>query len=444
LAPSPPFRRDVALRYLYWGFWFVLVPLLAACVAVSWLGAHDVLGPLDDAAREQSVPTGIALFSILEALLWYQRHRLPLSPVAAGGIPSGARREFEGASQMLDESERLLDRKGSEIRERWGATGASDLRAACAELRALLAAEPFDRDRFARELPGLSDRLGDRLGPWRKGELREYIESIGIAILVALLLRSVVIEAFKIPSGSMKPTLQIGDHIFVSKFSYGPKIPLLDWRIFPHLPPERGDVMVFEFPDPNPENERQDWIKRVIALPGDTLEVDSGHPIINGWRVPSCHVGTYTDNDPAAYGPRRGELYVEFLEKQSYLTMYEEHHFPQRQGPYQVAPGQVWVMGDNRHNSLDSRVWQGPGGKLGSGVPFANIKGRALMIWFPGSRMLQAVMGTPRLPNGAPAELVQGIERCVRERPKDAETVPPTPSNSLGVTSLGVTRRSGG
>ena len=105
----------------------------------------------------------------------------------------------------------------------------------------------------------------------------------------AMALRAFVVEAFKIPSGSMIPTLQVGDHIFVNKFTYGPAIPWTHKRVWNGMPPSRGDVMVFAFP----EHPEQDFIKRVIAVPGDRLEARGGHPIINGWEVPSCRVGPY-------------------------------------------------------------------------------------------------------------------------------------------------------
>src|SRR5690606_16604009 len=105
------------------------------------------------------------------------------------------------------------------------------------------------------------------LAPWQRGEVREYTESILIAVGVALLLRAFVVEAFKIPSGSMLPTLQISDHIFVNKLSYGPTVPFTKTRLLSSLPPQRGDVVVFEYPDENTDNPRQNFIKRAIALP---------------------------------------------------------------------------------------------------------------------------------------------------------------------------------
>jgi signal peptidase I len=421
-------NRTEALRYLFWVFWFFLVPAAAAYGLIVWLSTSDLVGPLDEAAREQSVPAGIVAFTLFEAVLWYFRHRLPFSaPLSVGGrmgLSPEQRKEVEAAAHLVDEAERLIARHRKDIHKKLGESALSEIEAAVSDLGLSIKADPFHHERFAQAFSRGSE-AAERLAPWRKGELREYAESIGVAILVALLLRAVVVEAFKIPSGSMKPTLQINDHIFVSKFSYGPKIPLLNERVFENLPPHRGDVIVFEYPDINPANERQDYIKRVIAIPGDTLEADSGHPIINGWRVPSCKVGKYTDTDPSGFGQHTGDLFVEFLEDKAYLALYDDHHFPQRQGPYQVAPGEVWVMGDNRHNSLDSRAWQRGGGRIGAGVPYANIKGRAMIVWFPASRMLVNVMGKPVLPDGAPEELVAGIERCLEQRPPPADTVPP-------------------
>ena len=429
LRQSSLLHRTDALRYLFWVFWFFVVPAAAAYGLIIWLSANDLAGPLDEAAREQSVPAGIVAFTLFEGVLWYFRHRLPFSaPLSTAGrlgVPPELRKPFEAAAHLLEEAERLLGQHRKDIQAKLGDAALAELEAALAELGATMKADPFDAERFGAAFTRASERASEDLSPWRKSELREYAESIGVAILVALLLRAVVVEAFKIPSGSMKPTLQINDHIFVSKFSYGPKVPLLDVRVFDSLPPKRGDVIVFEYPDINPNNERQDYIKRVMAIPGDTLEVDSGHPIINGWRVPSCSVGKYVDDDGGSFGRHTGDLFVEYLEDTAYLALYDDHHFPQRQGPYHVAPDEVWVMGDNRHNSLDSRAWARGGGRIGAGVPYANIKGRALVVWFPASRLFVNVMGKPVLPEGTPPELTVGIERCLAQRPSAADTVPP-------------------
>src|SRR5207249_5880382 len=115
-----------------------------------------------------------------------------------------------------------------------------------------------------------------------KSTFREYAEAIIMALVLALFIRTFIVQAFKIPSGSMIPTLQVGDHIFVNKFTYGPAIPWTKKRFWTAMPPRRGDVMVFAFP----EHPEQDFIKRVIVIPGDKLEAKNGHPWINGWEVP--------------------------------------------------------------------------------------------------------------------------------------------------------------
>ncbi|HMR74993.1 MAG TPA: signal peptidase I [Polyangiaceae bacterium] len=249
-------------------------------------------------------------------------------------------------------------------------------------------------------------------------------------VLLALSFRFLVAEAFKIPSGAMLPTLQIDDHLFVSKLAYGPALPLTGTRLYSRLPPQYGDVMVFEFPDPNPSNPRQDFTNRVIALPGDELVVEDGHPIINGWRVPSCHVGAYEFTVVGDARPTRGELIIEFLGASTHLVFLEAERFDGRQGPYSVGANEVWVLGDNRNNSSDSRSWfDGKGG----GVPFENIKGRASLVWMAFAedgavdfdRLLHPVMGTPVLPKGAPAELTDGIDKCLASRPPLAQTTPP-------------------
>lgn len=226
----------------------------------------------------------------------------------------------------------------------------------------------------------------------------------------------------------MIPTLMVGDHIFVNKFSYGPAIPFTHARLWTHMPPNRGDVMVFEFP----EHPEQDFIKRVIAVGGDKLEARNGHPIINGWEVPSCRVGSWSYSEyDSSIMRHEGDLYVEYLGDETFLTFYDRSSggFPEYQGPYFAKKGEVWVMGDNRNNSHDSRMWFGG---QGGGVPFANIKGRALFVWLSvsengvdWSREGAPVMGRPRLPPSA-AGLESQLDQCLKMRP--AVTNPPPPS----------------
>lgn len=437
-------QQQKLLRYAFGAFWFVLVPVLLAYFTVVLLkpsdpsalpeGGFDRLRWL---VNDQQFPAGIVFFTLYEMLLYQLRHSLPFADrLGVGGrsdVPKAVRRDYEQAAHLLDEAERILRKNRRSIERDVPSNARGELLDALNELRHAFERPKFDADSFDAAYARAGTLVSRHLGRWQKSEVREYVESIGIAIGVALLLRAFVLEAFKIPSGSMLPTLQLQDHIFVNKFAYGPSIPLTDVRLWEDLPPERGDVMVFEYPDPNPDNAGTDYIKRVIALPGDTLQVEDGHPIINGWKVPNCRVGDYEYREGNETRVKRGELFVEFLGDESYLTLFEEEHYGQRsEGPYTVKPGEVWVLGDNRNNSADSRQWFGG---RGGGVPYANIKGRALFVWLSfGSdgglttdRMLLNVMGHPRVPAGAPPEIVNAIERCVAGRPPVEQTTPPAP-----------------
>ena len=163
-----------------------------------------------------------------------------------------------------------------------------------------------------------------------KSKLREYIEAILLAIVIALFIRTFVIQAYKIPSGSMKPTLQIGDHILVSKFNYGVKLPFLRSTLIPIGAPKRGDIVVFIYP----EDRSKDFIKRLIGLPGDTIEIREKKILLNGLPWSDTY-GVHVDNliIPGSVQPR--------------------DNF----GPVKVPEGSIFVIGDNRDESYDSRFW---------------------------------------------------------------------------------------
>lgn len=164
----------------------------------------------------------------------------------------------------------------------------------------------------------------------RKHIVREYAESIIIAIILALIIRTFIVQAFKIPSGSMEDTLAIGDHILVSKFIYGTKIPFSDKRFLKIRDPQRGDVIVFEYP----EDPSKDFIKRVIGLPGDEVQVISKTVFVNGKPYANPHeVHKEKDVIPAAQNPRDNTKAIK------------------------VPEGSYFVMGDNRDRSYDSRFW---------------------------------------------------------------------------------------
>jgi signal peptidase I len=426
-------------RYLFWPLWFLVVPACLAWLTVQLLAGGDpqASGPFERLrwfVEDQRVPALIIFFTLYEMLLYSYRHSLPfageLGVAGRTDVPRPSRRSYENALHLLEDAARILRRHQASVERALAASVREELNLSLEALRREVDREHFDDERFREALEKAQALVSEHLAHWQKSETREYLESILIAITVALLLRAFVVEAFKIPSGSMLPTLQIQDHIFVNKLSYGPSVPYTKTRFFPSLPPKRGDVMVFVFPDTDPRAEPQDFIKRVIATEGDVLEVEGGHPIINGWRVPNCRVGLY---EFYAGSPvlERGELYVEYLGDYAYLTLFEAGRIDGRQGPYHVAPGEVWVLGDNRNNSSDSRAWYGG---RGGGVPYANIKGRAMFVWlafdymgaFTWSRLFTNVLGRPSLPPGASREILERLDYCLANRP--SVTLPPPPS----------------
>jgi signal peptidase I len=420
---------------LYWAIWFGLVPFVLAYVVVwaltppSGVDAGTLVGVVESYVREQPVPVGIVVFTLFEMAIWACRHLLPLARFAhtplRADIPARSRQTYERAGALLEEAEMVLEKHEKDIVRELSVKEREELQNDLEALRGAMDKVPFDEEAFGDAWARADGQVDTRLRSWRKSEVREYLESIFVAVVVALALRAFVVEAFKIPSGSMIPTLMVGDHIFVNKFSYGPAIPYTKSRVWTNMPPHRGDVMVFAFP----EHPEQDFIKRVIALPGDKLEAKSGHPVINGWDVPSCRVGAWSYNDfDAPITRHEGDLYVEYLGNEVYLTFYDRASgaFPDYQGPFYAKPGEVWVMGDNRNNSHDSRMWFGG---QGGGVPFENIRGRALFVWLSvsdngvdWSREGAPVMGRPRLPPAAKG-LEPQLDQCLRNRP--GQTTPP-------------------
>src|SRR5215472_5543642 len=194
--------------------------------------------------------------------------------------------------------------------------------------------------------------------PASKSVVREYAEAFGVAIILALIIRTFFIQAYKIPSGSMEPTLLIGDHILVNKLIYGLRMPdsilgvqvpgLPYGRYLLHLEPiHHGDVVVFVFPP----DRTKDFIKRVIGLPGDTIQIKNGHPWVNGKPMDDPH-GHFEvpDQERSAVSPRDNSPEM------------------------QVPPGKVFVMGDNRDRSYDSRFW--------GLADENNVEGRAMIIYW--------------------------------------------------------------
>lgn len=332
------------------------------------------------------------------------------------------------ASELVRQAHRLLVRKKS-----YGTRG-DELAQTVGKMEAALSKN--DGAAIRLHLPPLDVLVDDLTEPVGKSVLREYTESIGVAIIIALLLRAFVIEAFKIPSSSMYPTLEIGDHIFVSKFIYGVRIPFSDKKIFQVRPPKRGEVAVFLWPC----NHERDYIKRIVAVAGDTVEVRCDVLYINGKAVPSEMMNpeeSFMDNGAeqwvSRYREREGEFTYETFHKRdrpikeahrregvtdTQLMQGESTDFPDLRLPspkpptcedqsqsevdpnrppqmegkvvrtaepgkvgqcaqqlhYVVPEGHIFGMGDDRWNSNDSRKW--------GSFPVENLKGKAMFIWF--------------------------------------------------------------
>lgn len=180
-----------------------------------------------------------------------------------------------------------------------------------------------------------------------KGALRENLEALVIALILALFIRTFFVQAFKIPTGSMLETLQIGDHILVNKFIYGVKLPFIRKTVIPVTDPEREDIVVFIYP----EDKSKDFIKRVVGVAGDVIQIKNKKLYVNGKHL----TGPYEQHTrpeiiPGAYNNR--------------------DNF----GPITVPKDKLFVMGDNRDNSHDSRFW--------GFVPLSEVKGKAFIIYW--------------------------------------------------------------
>jgi signal peptidase I len=221
-------------------------------------------------------------------------------------------------------------------------------------------------------------RAKDAKQPWWV----EYSISFFPVILIVFMLRSFLVEPFKIPSSSMVPTLLVGDFILVNKFTYGIRLPVVNKKVIELHNPERGDVMVFRYP----EDPSLDYIKRVVGLPGDRIEYRNKRLTINGAAVPTKQVDDYLSKERMQFSRR----YVETLGKAEHEILLEDDvpsmGAPGRAFPFSgncnyntggmactVPPGHYFMMGDNRDNSSDSRVW--------GFVPDENIVGKAFFIW---------------------------------------------------------------
>jgi len=191
----------------------------------------------------------------------------------------------------------------------------------------------------------------------KKKIIKEYLEPIAIAILIALFIRTFVVQAFKIPSSSMEPTLQVGDHLLVNKFIYGIKIPSIGTKYFQFKKPQRGDIIVFIYP----KDRSKDFIKRVIGTEGEKIQIVRNKIYVNNQLI----------EDPWGHFDERA-LSTKYLQPMEIF------------GPVTVPANSVFVLGDNRDNSQDSRFW--------GFVNVNEVKGKALIIYFSWDRYAQNLL----------------------------------------------------
>lgn len=272
------------------------------------------------------------------------------------------------AKQSLSQTRALLSKNRSKISPE--AAAVVDSRITALEA-ALAGGNTEDIRRKTDELEGASH---DYLSKFAKSKLRQNIEALVLAVGLALIIRTFLFQPFKIPSGSMIPTLLVGDHLLVSKFIYGTRIPFTDIRILPFEEIKRGDVIVFTYPNPEKDPSKNDmyYIKRVVGIPGDSIDINGRQLVINGQPVPLEFKGDYLDE-------RSGEElddYVEDLSGHKHDAIFRQGKETTNRGNFipvtRVPEGHVFVMGDNRDNSQDSRFW--------GFVPYEDIAGKAILI----------------------------------------------------------------
>ncbi|MCP4199960.1 MAG: signal peptidase I [Proteobacteria bacterium] len=401
-----------AVRRFWYFLWFVGIPFVLAWIVIDVLVRNGIL-------EEVEVWYILLLSVILASVTYALRDNLPFWRDPNLNSSYNKRLRRKEAALLLKNVRKILSKKGARVSNK----GKSDLDAAISKLTACIRDKNDEKITAAvQKLEKATDRY---LAFAKKSAGREYVESIGIAIIVAIVLRLFVLEAFKIPSESMVPTLMVGDHIFVSKYRYGLSVPLSNKRLIRFANPKHGEVVVFLkptmqermgmspekafFPDET-SMDGKDFIKRIVGLPGDIVEMKSDQLYINGKIVPRCPVGTQTYRTRTILGgweDTKADLWIEQHGDFRYTIIEEKNGNQDNFGPVTIRDDHVFVLGDNRDNSNDSRYW--------GSVPFDNIKGRAMIIWwsnlrpygFQWSRVGTFIMNTPKLDEQQKAALAQ-------------------------------------
>lgn len=382
--------------------WFVVLPLAVSWSLVVFLDKLSVI-------EEVEVWYVLLLFAGFAFAVYSIRDKLPFWQDPDPKSPFNLHRKQAEAKQVVKSVKKILKRKSEQVSEK----GKGELGQTISRIEKAI--EEQNDSEFEAALKILEAKSDRYLAFAKKSAPREYFESIGVAVLVAVILRLFIIEAFKIPSESMVPTLMVGDHIFVSKYRYGLSLPFSNKRLVRFAKPDYGEVVVFL--KPSIEEQRGiappqiftdeyemvgvDFIKRIVALPGDTVEMKADVLSINGKTIPRCRVGTQVyrtlNRIHGTWEDTEADLWVEKHGKYLYTIIEDSHGLKNDFGPQKVPNGQVFVLGDNRDNSNDSRYW--------GAVPFDNIKGRAMFIWwsnrrpqgFQWDRVGTAIMNGPQL-----------------------------------------------
>lgn len=305
-----------------------------------------------------------------------------------------ARKARYHAEEVLAHVESTTNKHRAEIKDK----AFDELTQSCADLVKTFPADGAQIAEAVKKLEGVGDR---HLARFKRGGWLDFTGGFTRALLIALAFRALLVEPFKIPSGSMIPTLEIGDQIFVNKFIYGVRLPFTNFVPFVLIrPPKRGDVIVFN----NPVVPDVDYIKRIVGVPGDRLEFTDEAVLLNGVPLPMKLLqASYRFSDqPRPLNETYSEavkrwfhddwfeqqeaLYEETLDGQPHYVLEDPEHRKHtlesmRERIITVPEGHVFVMGDNRNHSLDGRFGLGGPSTEPAFVPYGNIKGKATVIW---------------------------------------------------------------